>query len=677
MQRRTTALLAAAAVAAGALALWLLLREDGPVAPAPPPPPRPVDRPAPDDAPTAPTADARVFRSRDEVILLARRPSDGRPLARAAVALLDAGGAVVGRGDTDSRGFWRGPCPAEARTATVAADAGPPLALPLPEPPAPASSGPPIFADRAVLRPGDALRVLAWFREGRSAPASGVLSVDGEPVPLSAVDTIPGSGWRTFQGRVPGDARPGTASVEIGDARLAIPVVPRWGPAAEPEPAPAIGPDAAAVGDASLMPANGGWRVAMTPPADGHAALVFAVANGWFLDHGVSIAEGSEAFVPLWPEEPAAVVEVVAVVATPDGFRVHRAAAERDATAIRFEPVEQPAVPSTRAVRVIAGEHPVPIAVAVSGVGRHGGMPALHYSNAATHLEVPLDSFRDRDAVIRAIAIPPGRAPVEAAARVLAPQPALDAPAWIYEGDEPAGPAPEQVSVAFQLAVRAFIPAGVPTEFPSDPAVPSDLQLFWIPLADPGSGSVRISAGPVVVSEGAFGGPVTGGLLPARHLADGALVAVSDAAGFRGVALLATFPVAPESIRASDTRDLAVSSRLPGAADAGSEFDAVVAVRAAAPWSGPVKVHLPLPRGVLPAEDGWSIRARAPSGARVTVDDGRIGWTLPSLSAGETTLTVRLRAAFRGRWGAPPASATTEDPTGPLARSAGGTLVVR
>ena len=88
----------------------------------------------------------------------------------------------------------------------------------------------------------------------------------------------------------------------------------------------------------------------------------------------------------------------------------------------------------------------------------------------------------------------------------------------------------------------------------------------------------------------------------------------------------------------------------------------------------------PLSLGLLLAMGpAGSVTAQQPKDAdwaRVTEDDERVEWALPSLPAGETTLTVRLRAAFRGRWAAPPASAMTEDPTGPLVRGAGSVLVV-
>ncbi|HEU4394898.1 MAG TPA: hypothetical protein VFS92_04970, partial [Planctomycetota bacterium] len=399
-------------------------------------------------------------------------------------------------------------------------------------------------------------------------------------------------------------------------------------------------------------------------------------AGSRFLDHGVSIAEGGEAFVALPPVNAATVVEVVAVVAAPDGFRVHRAAAGESATAIAFEPEERPPVLIARALRVVAGEQPVPLAVAATGVVPGGIEPILLHADSATSLLLSLDGFRDRDAIVRAMAIPPGRAPVEAAARVLAPDPAPEAPAWMYEGDAPVPLGPVPTTTAFQLETRAFVPAGVPTEFPSDPPVPAEVSMFWLPIADPGSGSVRISAGQVVMAEGSFGGSVAGGHFPARHLADGPVVAVSDAAEFRGVLLLATFPARPETIRASDGRDLTVSSRLPGAVATGGEFDAVVTVRAAAPWKNAVEVRLPLPRGVVPAEDGWSIRERGPAVARVATEESFVLWKLAALPAGDTTLTVRLRAAYRGRWAAPPVRAATEDPAGPSAHGSGSVLVV-
>jgi hypothetical protein len=60
----------------------------------------------------------------------------------------------------------------------------------------------------------------------------------------------------------------------------------------------------------------------------------------------------------------------------------------------------------------------------------------------------------------------------------------------------------------------------------------------------------------------------------------------------------------------------------------------------------------------------------------VNVIHSNVEWILPSLPAGETTLTMHLRAAYRGRWGVPPVTATCEDPTGPLVRGAGSVLVI-
>jgi len=669
---RTVLLLAFGAILLAAGAMVLLRRDSGPATAVPAPAVDPGGaRPG---GPPPPAPDAVLFRSRDEVLLLARQRPDGRPLGRAPVALRDAAGSILERGETDSRGLWRGRCPAGAEAASVGAGDAPALVLPLP--PAPESRGPvpPLLADRPALRPGDEFRVLAWIPAMRTSTPAGRLLADGEAFEMESSLPLPGTGWREFLGRVPADARPGPAVIEIGDCRLPVPLVPRFGPAAADPPGPAAA-DGPSPAEEALSPADGGWWVDLSPPADDHAVLVFAAVGDRFLEHGVSVVDGRRAFVALPAPEVAEPVEVVAVVAAAAGFRVHRKTRPAAGPSIRFEPLPGPPGPAPYGLRVSLGDLPVAMAAAAC-VQDRGSVALSVCDDAATHLDFVLEAFRGRDALVRAIAFPPGTAPVTGSVRLLAAEPIADGPAWIHEGDAPAGPGAGAPAEAAFVPIRVFLPAGIPTPFTPDPPIPPDAPISWEVVGSAPAGAMRLTAGPAVLLEARFDGPARAGTLPPGPVAGGALLAVSDEAGFDGLVLGIEVPVHPAAARAADAPGLSVERRLPAAAAAGSDFEAAVVVRSAGVRDGPFSVRMPLPRGVVPAEDGWAIRDRAPEGTRVDLDDARVEWRLPSLPAGETTLACRVRAAFRGRWGAPPAVAATLDPTGPLARSAGAVLVV-
>jgi len=666
--------------------------------PSPSPPPPSIDEGETDHSPPLQesTLDARAYRSRDEVILLARLAVDGRPASGVEVLLVDAAGEVRGTGATDGRGVFRGRFTGDPREALLRVRGGKDLLLPIP--PAPPPSAPPrrpLLSDRSVLRPGDRFRVCAWSPDPAGAPLEASVRYD-PPVPgapeeeaaFEEAGTAPGRpasgpGWQVLAWKVPPDAPPGRALVAIGGDRLEIPLVPRFGPAVPAPTAPPAPPEEPSRGDPALRREDGAWRVDLGGPLEGAPVLVFGAAGGRFLGHGAVLAEGSEALVPLPEDSADREVTVTAVIARPDGFREHRSTAAPPGPVLRFDPLPGGVRVGLAAQGGIAApplRAPVPLAVAVDDPASEAFLPLLMLEDAGPFVDLPLSGLRGGALSLRAAALPRGGAPLEARATLVPPEPAPPStgPSWRYGGDVPADPAGAPPAREFRAAVRAFLPAGTPTALPDSLPIPPGTPVAWTAVGCTGPGALRLRAGRTILLETSVDDGLSTGAMeagPGRALA-APLLASSDAPGFEGLLLDAEVPADPAALPEDAAPGLRIERLLPGRAGAGTEAEAVLVLRAEEAFEGPLEAACPLPRGTVPAEDGWAVRERGPEGVRVRVAEDEALWSLPRLAAGETRLRVRVRALWRGRWAAPPARVSSEDPTGPSARSAGAVLAI-
>ena len=218
---------------------------------------------------------------------------------------------------------------------------------------------------------------------------------------------------------------------------------------------------------------------------------------------------------------------------------------------------------------------------------------------------------------------------------------------------------------------EAWVPGG--PDFPVGPGT----RVSWTALSPGAPAGLRIRSGRAILAEERIDGEPRGGTLDGGALLPGPVRVECEAGAAIPVVFAASVHADPAAVPAAPHGDgLALSRDLPGRARAGQVTEIALEVRSPAALEAPVAIRCPLPRGAVPAEDGWTLRGRAPPGTRVEVEEDAVAWRLPSLPAGTTRLAVRVRFAWRGRYGVPPATAAGEDPLLPRARSAGASVVV-
>jgi hypothetical protein len=189
-----------------------------------------------------------------------------------------------------------------------------------------------IHADRERVRPGDRLRICARltkvddardpiallrFEPADAVVPSAAFRAADAPVPIPP----PASRWAVLEVLVPDDVGPGKAVVECGNRRLALPLVPRWGPGAGKDDRRAGTPDAppGTPPALSLSCRDGQWTA--KAPFGTTSVLFFAEAGGRLLVHeGVPALDGTAAASLPLGEHPPAGARVTAIAATPKGF---------------------------------------------------------------------------------------------------------------------------------------------------------------------------------------------------------------------------------------------------------------------------------------------------------------------------------------------------------------------
>lgn len=694
--------LAGAALAVGGW-LWMRPSPGEPMPPPSPPPATASPAPAPPPAPVqgASPLEARLYRSRDELFVIARRTADGLPAAGARVSLRDAQGVLLKRGVADACGVLRASIPAGTAGLDIALD-GTGLDLSLPPVPPAAAPSPPMLADRPLLRPGDRLRVavfgLRWLSPDRPAWLDSDL---GDPA-LDHVPFMPVSGeeekvapgpWTLLEARVPSDARPCSSQVETGSGRvLDIPLGPRFGEDPRPAPDGPVGPGS--LDDPRMELRDGVWRVRLLGREAPSAVLLFARRGDRFLAHATSAPEGPEVALALGTETAGGEdVRVTLVALRRDGFEEHSEMAPADDAGPFLEigdPDEQGVRVRVRPAKGSPEGTPAPpaalAAAADEPTGRFPGT-SLATGDDPDGLLLPLPAEPGPALRVRALAVLADGG-VLRAERILPhradfPTGTLAGPRWVRPGDRVDGlRVLPLVRAAPPVRVRVLATPDSPASFPAT-ARPSsgEAPVRWSVTAPPDAeGPLRVRSGGAIVVETRVGPAGTGGddgRSGTLLLSDlpGSISVESGLPGLEGVVFEAF--LAPRAEAGALDGGVAVARSLPEKGRVGQPFEVGLVLRPAAEWNGDMEVEVPLPRGVVPAEDGWALRERAWGGARVEVEEDHVSFHLHWLPAGETRLAFRVRPIWPGRYSAPPATAAAEDPRGPHGQSAAATIDIR
>jgi hypothetical protein len=252
-------------------------------------------------------------------------------------------------------------------------------------------------------------------------------------------------------------------------------------------------------------------------------------------------------------------------------------------------------------------------------------------------------------------AVPSDPDPVLAAFLAGKPKPEAETPgpAWIHEGDSMAGdgPTPPVRPGFFEREMMDSTPPGHLVGVP----VPGPQEVRWGTRPASAAGSLRIRVdGAILVetrvgpgrAEGAFRIPD-----PGWHMAR----VESDASGLQAVTFRWTEQGRPGRDPPRIESDTAVDRTLTTFGRRGREYVYTTVIHSAEGRSAAV-ITCPIPRGAVPAEDGWSIRERAPAGTRVELPDGAVVYRVPALGKGETVLSFRIRLAWPGTYAAAPAT---------------------
>jgi hypothetical protein len=640
-------------------------------------------------------------RSREEVLVFARRREFGRPAVGLEVRLLDAAGTVLRIGRTDEFGVLRAAVPEGA--VSIACGMGESfVASTLPPPRPPAVAPPlPILADRTFVRPGDTVRFCVW---DYGAP-EGVLSFEPAdptlgPVTFSWVEELqpgfpgPRKHWNVLTMGIPDDVRPGTAIATIGGARLEIPILPRFGPASEGGPKAEGG--ALAIrqpvpgGDLKIDLVDDAWRVECHEEFS--VALLYATSGGRFLTHGAVPGEGKEALAALFLEDERPAAERVhAIVSTAHGFLEASVPAPASPVAdrrLRIHPAPRAgaAVAEDR-IRAFVEEdgRTVPAALAVAVEDPSGALPeatlATEETVAVAYAPLALASGGDRH--VRVLAVPlDGGPPLRAETTVLGAEPAgaPSGPSWIYDGDVVAGAGRQPPTRPALLEIRRFLRPGESMSL-AEPgiAVPVDSQVTFVVNFGEKPTSVRVKAGEEILFERSSEEPHVGTVLMLEAARIGDRPVLLESASVEAeLDLVTAVPVRAAEVAASEpdaTTGLALALEIPAKVTAGGTAEIRARIAASSAVDEEFVVRLPLPRGAVPDEDGWSIRKRAPEGAHVELAEDSVVWRLDRLEPG-TTLSLRVQFPWKGRFSAPPATVRNAAESRSHARSAGSVVVV-
>ncbi len=342
--------------------------------------------------------------------------------------------------------------------------------------------------------------------------------------------------------------------------------------------------------------------------------------------------------------------------------------------------------PGSVVVGVRSTDGPTPLAaiaaVADDLAGRFEGT-ATAAAEGAESLDLAPNEEAGSNLLLRALAVLPGgrvlRAAKEVTRRVEFPAGALG-PRWIRPGDRVEGvPLQPDLRPVDPRPARAVVRPGEAVPFPPPGRIlPPDAVVRWRVLAPTEAGGpIRLRSGRAIVAESLLGpGAAEGrsGTFLGAEIGDAVRIETS-VPGLRGVVLEADLP--PEESPGGRDEGIEVHRTVPEKGRTGQTVDVLLVLRSAAGSPGPLSVACPLPRGAVPAEDGWAIRSRAPAGTRVEAAGDRVAWHLPSLPAGETRLGFRARLSWAGRYVVPSAVAESEDPEGPRGRSGTAALEIR
>jgi hypothetical protein len=266
---------------------------------------------------------------------------------------------------------------------------------------------------------------------------------------------------------------------------------------------------------------------------------------------------------------------------------------------------------------------------------------------AMTWKPIPPDVSADADPVLAAFLA--DRRAAEAAA-------AIPFPAWIRPGDRLAGngtPPPVRDESSAPVPRSLLLRRG---EEVALPAVPPGTTVEWTVLPRGAAGAFRIRRGEIVALETGVGPALQGGTLSGSALAGEPLRLEGDP-GIEGVGLRWSGPPATAAEGSPAEGACTVTRSLHGREAVGATMEMRIGIRAAS--AARAKILCPIPRGAVPAEDGWWLARNGPMGTRCpVVEEDRVVFEVPLEAGVATEVVVPIRLLRAGTFTLPAATVT-------------------
>jgi hypothetical protein len=250
-------------------------------------------------------------------------------------------------------------------------------------------------------------------------------------------------------------------------------------------------------------------------------------------------------------------------------------------------------------------------------------------------------------------------------------------PAWIRSGDSVAGDGPRPPVRALDVAPEHRTLHLRRGHEGLIPFLPPGTTVEWSVLPRGAAGAFRVRRGATVALEARAGPTVQGGTRAGAEL-EGESLWFEGEPGIEGLVLAWTTPRDPSAISlgkggAGDpASSLTLARSLPERGSVGDRIEMRLRIRSTA--AARVEVDCPVPRGAVPAEDGWRIAGSGPPGTRcIVVEEDRVVLRVTLEAGREEEMVVPLRLLRAGRFVVPEATVTV---LGAAARTGAGVLVI-